>query len=291
MTSINPTAPLPATDPAISSAIREASRQTKVDFDFLLAQARVESALDPEARASTSSATGLYQFIESTWLRTLHRHGDALGQGELARHITLEGGRPRVADPAIREHILSLRTDPQLSALMAGALAQDHKAALTPLLGRAPDMGELYLAHFLGVGDAKRFLAAHARDPGQHAANLFAQPAAANRSIFYDGAGRARSLEGVLSLMQDKMASAGGSALSDPPPARALASTRLEPMARRPVGMLPLSAPPLPPTPAPAPPRMPMSDLLRRNFSLDDSAGAAGNHIRRAYERLSAFGL
>ncbi|HCH95135.1 MAG TPA: lytic transglycosylase, partial [Erythrobacter sp.] len=59
----------------MQSAIARAATRTGVDFDYLLAQAKLESGLDPSAKAGTSSATGLYQFIDSTWLRTLDRHG------------------------------------------------------------------------------------------------------------------------------------------------------------------------------------------------------------------------
>ena len=82
-----PTAsPVPAASPAqapaaparsadVRTAIARASEKTGVDFDYLLAQARLESGLDPDAKARTSSATGLYQFIDSTWLHTMDRYG------------------------------------------------------------------------------------------------------------------------------------------------------------------------------------------------------------------------
>ena len=63
------------------AAIAHASQRTGVDFSYLLAQARIESGLDPQAEARTSSASGLFQFIDQTWLSTLDRHGAALGLG------------------------------------------------------------------------------------------------------------------------------------------------------------------------------------------------------------------
>ena len=50
----------------VRGAIARASESTGVDFDYLLAQARLESGLNPDAKARSSSATGLYQFIDST---------------------------------------------------------------------------------------------------------------------------------------------------------------------------------------------------------------------------------
>jgi hypothetical protein len=46
----------------VTTAIATASRRTGVDFNYLLSQARVESSMNPNARASTSSASGLYRF-------------------------------------------------------------------------------------------------------------------------------------------------------------------------------------------------------------------------------------
>src|SRR5437868_1566523 len=63
----------------VTAAIQLASARTGVQFDYLLNQARIESSLNPEARARTSSATGLFQFIEQTWLGMVKQHGAAHG--------------------------------------------------------------------------------------------------------------------------------------------------------------------------------------------------------------------
>jgi len=165
---------------SVEQAIATAAQQTTVDFDFLVAQAQVESAMNPVARARTSSATGLYQFIESTWLETMHRHGERFGLGDVSAQIGMsEGGNAYVSDPGTREAILALRNDPQIASLMAAGLAEDNRAHLAPILGRQPEHNELYLAHFLGAGGAGRFLSAMAQDPNQSAASLFRRPAAA----------------------------------------------------------------------------------------------------------------
>jgi soluble lytic murein transglycosylase-like protein len=52
----------------VTGAIRQASRLTGASFDYLLATAQVESGFNPNSAASTSSARGLFQFIEQTWL-------------------------------------------------------------------------------------------------------------------------------------------------------------------------------------------------------------------------------
>lgn len=120
-------------------AIRDAANRTGVDFDYLLAQAKMELSLDPEAKAPSSSASGLYQFINSTWLSVLDRHGASLGFENEAAAIETRGGKSRITDPSQRGAIMALRFDAGASAMMAAALAQDNRDALMPVLGREPD--------------------------------------------------------------------------------------------------------------------------------------------------------
>ena len=110
----------------VRAAIARAAETTGVDFDYLLAQAKIESSLDPAARAATSSAAGLYQFTGGTWLATLDRHGASHGLGWAENAI--DGGR--VSDPMMRAQIRALRFDPSASALMAAELANDNRAEL-----------------------------------------------------------------------------------------------------------------------------------------------------------------
>ena len=144
--------------PDVRLSIARAAKATGVDFDYLLAQAKLESKLDPNARAGTSSAAGLYQFIGSTWLETLDRHGARHGLGWADAAIASGKDGPRISDPAMRSQIMALRYDPDTSSLMAAELAKDNQTDLRASLGREPDFAELYLAHFLGSDGAQRFL-------------------------------------------------------------------------------------------------------------------------------------
>src|ERR1700735_1054556 len=108
--------PPPAVDPAIVGDIKRASRAANVDFGYMMAQAAQESSFKPGAKATTSSATGLFQFIDSTWLQSVKQHGAKYGLGQYAAQIsTDENGQPHVADPAVKQQILDLRKDPQIS--------------------------------------------------------------------------------------------------------------------------------------------------------------------------------
>ncbi len=190
--------------PDVRAAIAHAAQATGVDFNYLLAQAKLESSLNPSAKAPTSSAAGLYQFTNGTWLNTLEKHGADHGMDWAGTMI--DGGR--VADSSARSQIMAMRYDANTSALMAAELANDNKADLTAVLGREPDASELYLAHFLGSGGAREFLTALNTNPGQSAAAILPKAAAANRKIFFDPSGAPRSVAGVMELLRAKVSSA-----------------------------------------------------------------------------------
>src|SRR3546814_9619557 len=101
------------------------------------------------ARAGTSSATGLYQFIDQSWLAVVKQHGAEHGLGWAADSISNNNGRMTVADGATRQAILGLRNDPNVASLMAAEHASDNKAALESALGRPVTGTDLYMAHFL----------------------------------------------------------------------------------------------------------------------------------------------
>ncbi|MGB7079389.1 MAG: transglycosylase SLT domain-containing protein [Xanthobacteraceae bacterium] len=188
---------------AVTGAIRQAAQATGTSFQYLLATARVESGLNPHAGTATSSARGLFQFIDQTWLATIKQSGAALGYGQYAAAITkTASGHYQVSDPAMRSEILKLRNDPTANAMMAGAFTKANAAVLSDKLGRAPSEGELYIAHFMGVGGAARLISSAAADPTGSAASYFPIAARANASIFYDrSTGQPRSLAEVRNLL------------------------------------------------------------------------------------------
>lgn len=196
---------------SVRLAIGRAAQRTGADFTYLLNQAKSESGLNPYAKASTSSAAGLYQFIDQSWLGVLKQHGEEHGYGWAANAIKW-GGRGWTVSPDARQAVFALRNDPEAASLMAGEFAQDNKAGLQAALGREPGAGDLYFAHFLGLQGATRFLRAADASPNAPAASLFPREAAANRSIFYTRSGEARSLSQVYRLMAKKV---DGPALPD----------------------------------------------------------------------------
>lgn len=185
-----------------------------MDFDYLLGQAKLESGLRADAKAGTSSASGLYQFIEQSWLSVVKNHGAAHGLGWAADSIGRNAnGRLSVGDPATRQAILALRNDPAAASLMAAEHAADNKAALEQTLDRDATGTDLYMAHFLGLGGAKKFLGALESGSSASGASLFPAAARANRNVFYASNGEPRSLGDIYDRFSAKLGSAGAAAL------------------------------------------------------------------------------
>ncbi len=213
----NPIATLTGTNTtgSVQSAIALASRKTGIDFNYLMGQAQLESGMRADARSGTSSAAGLYQFVEQSWLRVVKQHGAEHGLGWAANSITTtSSGRMMVSDPGMRRAILALRNDPQTASLMAAEHASDNKDAIESSFGRAATGTDLYMAHFLGLGGARSFLGAMQESPNRSAATLFPAAARANRNIFYASNGQPRTLAQIYDRFTAKLedGAAGGSA-------------------------------------------------------------------------------
>ena len=274
----------------VKAAIARAAAATGVDFSYLLAQAKLESGFNPNAHAGTSSASGLYQFTNSTWAQTLAKHGDALGDA-----LGLSG--------ATAAQKLALRNDPGAAAMMAAELAGDNQTSLTNALGRPPQASELYLAHFLGADGAGKFLSALQTDPSQSASALLPKAAASNRAIFFDASGAPRSLGAVMALIKGRMDSAlaatGG---TDP---NAIDDTYLTAFSGAGVGSVALAAAPSGnPNAGPIAQEFAaaqngaatsggsMADTLAATFGLSgDNAASAPDFVRAAYGRLQQLGF
>jgi len=186
----------------LAETVVRAAQVTGVDPAYLMALADKESSLLPDNKARTSSAEGLFQFIESTWLEVLRRYGPKHGYTAEAGAIRLVRGRPVVSDDKDREQILRLRRDPYLSALMAGEMINTHWQILAGRSTRDPSFAELYMAHFLGVQGASRFLALLSDAPGKSAPEAFPRAAKANRSLFFDKKKAARAKATALSVAE-----------------------------------------------------------------------------------------
>jgi hypothetical protein len=193
-----PPVPGPVPSPAVSGAIKQAAKQTGANFQYLLATAQVESNYNPNAQGATSSAKGLFQFIEQTWLATMKEAGPAHGYGKYSDAIgRTPDGQYVVTDPKLASRIMNLRADPTANSVMAGAFTKNNAAKLGERLGRNPTEGELYIAHFLGPVGASRMIGMAESRPNARAADVFPTAAQSNPTIFYDRQGRGRSVSDV----------------------------------------------------------------------------------------------
>lgn len=191
-----------------AAAIRLASLTTGADFGYMMKLAYAESTFDPEAGAATSTAQGLYQFIEDTWIQTISRHGADHGMGVLARQFKVLPDMNgvmvgRSENPWMRIGALGLRDQPQLAGLMSAELQLHNQFLIECALGRQLDDAELYMGHFMGHDAAYEFLRTYDSAPNTNAALAFPDAAKANEGVFYSGR-VSRSMEGVVALFEKK---------------------------------------------------------------------------------------
>jgi hypothetical protein len=213
---IAPAVALPAPPGEVVRALFQASRATGADPALLLAMAWRESSFDRKADNPESSALGLMQFTEDTWLETVRDFGPQHGLAAQARAIVTDRrtGRISVRDERSRRYLLALRTNAQLSAVLAAARLVAEAPALEAALGRALTPVDLYAVHFLGRSGARRFLAELDRAPGQAVVRVVsADGLARNRNVFVGPDGRSRRLGDVHAVfaaaIQDQRAQHG----------------------------------------------------------------------------------
>ncbi|NQZ14295.1 MAG: transglycosylase SLT domain-containing protein [Alphaproteobacteria bacterium] len=185
----------------IKNAIQTASAKTGVDFAYLMEKAAAESNFNPTVKAKTSSATGLFQFIDSTWMGMVKKHGAKYG---------IDANQDK-------QSLLSLRKDPQIASYMAAEFAKGNKEHLEKTVGGNIRNTELYFAHFMGAGGASAFLNQLKQNPNAIGANIFPKEANANRNVFYDPkTSQPRSLQEIYNFFDKKFSNESGPAESAP---------------------------------------------------------------------------
>ncbi|MBG0797943.1 transglycosylase SLT domain-containing protein [Methylocystis sp. L43] len=180
---------------SIVERVVKAAQTTEMDPALLMAIADKESNFSSTAKARTSSASGLFQFVEKTWLKAMKTFGWRHGHGETAAVIASDDSA-RVSGQK-RAQILGLRNDPYLSAVLAAEMLKKDSARIAEKIGRPLTRGETYLIHFLGPDDAERFMRTMDEAPQTSAASLLPRPARANKPIFYEQQGRRLKVRSV----------------------------------------------------------------------------------------------
>jgi len=192
--------------PEVMQSLREAASKTGVNYEFLVAQASVESGFEGSAQARRGSAAGLFQFTAATWLRMMHDHGAKYGYAALAHQLKLApNGGISASNKEMEAHILSLRRDDRLSALFAAEYAKANGARLEAVTGHKATAAELHLAHLLGPNGAIRFLKAHEDNEKQAAAKVVPAAARQNPGLFYARGRTAKSVAAVYQKIQERL--------------------------------------------------------------------------------------
>jgi hypothetical protein len=175
----------------VVDTIVKASDEAGVDPVYMMALADKESSFDTDAKAATSSAQGLFQFVARTWLEMIRDYGARYGLANEAAAVKGRGSAITVT-AGMRNRVLGLRNDPRVAALMAAELIKRDRERIEARVGRALSTTELYLAHFLGTASAGRFLSLSSERPDEVAGREFRSAARANRSLFTEKAGGKR---------------------------------------------------------------------------------------------------
>jgi hypothetical protein len=170
----------------VKDTLRQSGAKSGSDFAYLLKVADGESRFQANAKAKNSSAAGVFQFTEQTWLQMVKTHGAKYGMAREAEAIKVGKGRLEVPDAAARQAILARRHDPKLATQMATELAGDNRKFLEKRLGRKASEGEVYAAHAFGASGALRMIQTREAAPERAGDQVLPAAARTNRAIFYD---------------------------------------------------------------------------------------------------------
>lgn len=190
-------------DAHVVSSIARAAKVTGNDPVYMASLASRESSFRPKLQETSSSATGLFQFLQQTWFHVLKTFGAQFGYEDAAKEIKVASRGYVVSNPAKRSQILALRADPLAAATMAGAMEKSDRAVIEKVLGRAPTAGERYMTHFFGVAEAARFLSLAKQWPNGPAADYFYKAAMANKTLFWRKDGSKKTFTEVAGGFKD----------------------------------------------------------------------------------------
>lgn len=148
----------------------------------------IESAGRLDIKAKTSSALGLGQFLKDTWLGVVKKH------------------RPDLMEGRSEAQVLALRTDPEIAVELLARFTEDNQH----IVGMNCTGGDLYLAHFLGTGDARKLFQASPSTPITQLVS--AAVIDANRSVMLNKDGTPKNAAQVRAWAAKRMAQSSGHA-------------------------------------------------------------------------------
>ena len=197
-------------DSGVLAAIRLSALRTGVNFSFLMQLADTESTFNSSSKSAKSSAAGLYQFKKDTWLDVIKRHGKKYGLEKYASQVEFfidssGNRRPMISDPLTFGHVMNLRHNPRISALMAAEYIKGNIKKLSQSTDHKIGYTEMYLTHFLGLSGAITFLEFLNNNPNKVAEDIFPGPASRNDNIFHTKNRKQRTIAEVYDLLDSKI--------------------------------------------------------------------------------------
>lgn len=200
--------------PVVLAAFASAQTAAQADPSVLLAIAYKESSFNPTARNRLSSAYGLLQFTEATWLEMIRDFGARYNLSAYATALyTDRDGNISARNRRMRAAILRLRGDPRLSAIMAAERLRSKAKTLSAQLGRDLLPADLYVLYLLGPDGAHHFLIQLAEHPDLSSVAVIGGSARPNAGLFVR-AGHAltvadayAAIDGMISQQQQRYAS------------------------------------------------------------------------------------
>lgn len=200
-------------DPGMINALYYASQETGTSFELLVIKAMLESDLGKHTIAANSSARGVFQYIDATWLALIKHHGeeigykpyaDALEINQITRKYEVHG-----ASPLSLTNILDLRDNPRIAALIKAYQILDEEQTLQSFKnGQDVHITDHYIVHMMGLSLARIFYKLQQSESAIIPANLtnqmFEKAIASNKYFFYGDDGNGLNATQIYSKFEER---------------------------------------------------------------------------------------